>query len=275
MNKTTEVLREKAKNLLTDGSVKVVIGYELLPNDLIAPAFITKPEDCEKLIFNEKCYQNLTTYLTKPEVKDLGHPAIISKGCDNRAINVLIRESQIKREDVYILGVECPGMDKSVCAWCDQFEPVTYDELIKLESPPQKSEPVEDHLKDKSPEEKWEYWLKEFSRCIKCYACRQICPICHCVRCAAENNHPQWIDSSPHPRGNLKWNLIRAFHLAGRCVECGECERACPMEIPLSSLSRSMKELVQEKFEFVPGMNSENTAPLASFKEDDKEDFFK
>ena len=274
MNKVTEVIRKKAEKILKEGIAKVIIGYENLNGDICTPVFITNPEDCNKLVFNEKCYANLTTYLTKPEVKELGRPAIISKGCDNRAINVLIRESQIKREDIYILGVECPGMDKSVCACCDQHLPVAYDDLIKTDSPV-KLEKVEDPLKDKSPEERWQYWLNEFSRCIKCYACRQICPICHCVRCAAEMNQPQWIDSSPHPRGNLKWNLIRAFHLAGRCVECGECERACPMEIPLSAFSRSMKELINEKFEFVPGMDAEKTAPLASFKEDDKEDFFK
>lgn len=274
MNKTTEILREKAKKLLAGNQVQVIIGYSDTRNGQTAPAFVTSPDDCDQLVFDERCFANLSRYLYKPEVQELGKAAIVSKGCDNRAINVLIKEARIKRDDFYVIGVECTGMDKAVCLWCDQHLPVDYDDLIEAETHAPKPEPLKDPLEGMTQEQKWEYWQGEFSRCIKCYACRQVCPICHCVRCMAEKNQPQWIDSSPHPRGNLQWNLIRAFHLAGRCVECGECERACPMDIPLSSISRSMKELINDKFAFVPGMDSETPAPLASFKEDDQEDFF-
>jgi ferredoxin len=274
VNQATETLRDRARKILEEGTAQVVIGYEMGPTGETRPAFMTRPEDCDQLVFNEKCYANLTGYLNKPEVKDLGRPAIVSKGCDNRTINVLIREARLKREDLYIIGMECPGMDKPVCSWCDQPTPVTYDELIPAETPKPAPEPITDPLKEMSPEERWSYWMQEFSRCIKCYACRQVCPVCHCPRCITEKNQPQWVDTSPHPRGNLKWNLIRALHLAGRCIECGECERACPMKIPLSRLSHGMRELVREKFEFVPGADPEKVAPLAAFREDDQEDFF-
>lgn len=274
MDASTEMLREKARRILADGLADVAIGYELLPDGGTAPAFVTRPEDCERLVFNERCYANLTAYLTKPEVRELGRPAIVSKGCDNRAINVLIREARVKREEVYVLGVECPGMDKAVCAWCDQHAPVTYDDLIPCETPPPAPQPHADPLESMSPEERWDYWMNEFSRCIRCYACRQVCPICHCKRCLAEKNQPQWVDTSPHSRGNLTWNLVRAFHMAGRCIGCGECGCACPMGIPLYKLSAGIGKLVKEKFEFVPGMDGETVAPLADFREDDKEDFF-
>ncbi len=268
-------LRDKARQLLADGVAGVVIGYETLPNGETAPAFITRPEDCDRLVFNERCYANLTNYLAKPEVREFGRAAIVSKGCDNRAINVLIHEARIKRDDVYILGVECPGMDKAICAWCDQKAPVVQDDLIPAASPPPETRPEPpDPLDGKTPRERWDFWMAEFSRCIRCYACRQVCPICHCKRCLAEQNQPQWVDTSPHSRGNLGWNLIRAFHMVGRCVECGECERACPMDIPLNQLTRGMRRLVRDGFEFIPGMDAESLPPLADFREDDKEDFF-
>lgn len=274
MNKATETLRTKARELLQQETVSVVIGYEKDSRGKSTPAFVTRPEDCDKLIFDETCYHNLAGYLLKPEVKQLGRPAIVVKGCDSRAVNQLITESRLKREDITIIGVECPGMDKAVCVWCEQHTPVVYDELIAAENPVTKAEPVVDPLMELSDEERWQYWLDQFSKCIKCYACRQVCPICHCPQCLAEKNIPQWIDSSPHPRGNLKWNLIRAFHLAGRCVECGECERACPMNIPLSRLSASMKEMLKEKFGSTPGMDAESRSVLTTFNENDEEDFF-
>ncbi len=294
MNDVTRQLIEKARRLLSDGTVKVVIGYEVRANGETTPVFIRCAEDCERLVFNDRCYANLTGYLTKPEVRALGRPAIVSKGCDNRAINVLINEARVRREDIYILGVECPGMDKPVCAWCERPAPTDFDDLIPADKPkaPAGVSAVEPSsagaaaagesgesgelaaLDSMSPEERWDYWMSEFSRCIRCFACRQICPICHCKRCMAEKNQPQWIDSSPHPRGNLKWNLIRAFHQTGRCVECGECERACPMGIPLSRLSRGIRELTREKFAFTPGIDPKTAPPLASFREDDQEDFF-
>jgi len=69
--------------------------------------------------------------------------------------------------------------------------------------------------------------------------------------------------------------MIRAFHMMGRCIECGECERACPMNIPLVSFSEPLKKFIRENFESMPGMDHETPSPLADFKEDDKEDFFK
>jgi len=274
LSKATELLREKARKLLSDGTVQVVIGYEKGPNGKAIPAFVTKPEECGRLIFEETCYANLARYLLKPEVKELGKPAIVLKGCDGRAVNVLIKEARLKREDLYAIGVECPGLDKVACRWCEEHTPTGCDDLIPSDSPIPKAEPMTDPMQGKSADEKWEYWMGEFSRCIKCYACRQACPICHCTRCIAEKNLPQWIDTSPHARGNVKWNLIRAFHLAGRCVECGECQRACPMNLPLMELSISMRQTLRDKFASKPGMDAETPSALASFKENDEEDFF-
>ena len=83
---------------------------------------------------------------------------------------------------------------------------------------------------------------------------------------------PQWVETSPHLRGNLAWHVVRAFHLAGRCVGCGECERACPMDIPLSVLNRKMERLVREKYGFVSGMFTEEVTPFTTFSNEDSDD---
>lgn len=68
----------------------------------------------------------------------------------------------------------------------------------------------------KSPKERWEFWEKQFSRCVKCYACRQVCPLCYCEVCIADKNQPQWIETSSHTRGNYHWNLIRGVAPVGK-----------------------------------------------------------
>ncbi|MEK7773429.1 MAG: Fe-S oxidoreductase, partial [Deltaproteobacteria bacterium] len=248
-----KALREKAKGLLASGEVKVVIGWGWNRNKTrTTPVFITRPEDADRLVFNPLCVNNLSVYLTRKfkDVQAIGRPAIVARGCDIKNIAVLISEAQVKREDVYIIGVACngavyrqelwkgeltPQIMPTKCHNCDVRNPHIADCVIggKIDfAPPELPVGmVFDKIKDldsKDGQQRWAFWIKEFSRCIKCYACRQVCSLCYCERCITEKNMPQWIETSAHPRGNLSWNLTRAMHLAGRCTFCGECERACP-----------------------------------------------
>src|SRR4030067_2913098 len=106
-------LRQKAKDLLESGEAGVVIGYGWNRGKTrTTPVFITKGEDADQLIFNPLCVNNLSVYLTRKfkDIKALGRPAIVAKGCDIRNIVVLITEAQIKREDVFIIGMTCEGV---------------------------------------------------------------------------------------------------------------------------------------------------------------------
>ncbi len=85
----------------------------------------------------------------------------------------------------------------------------------------------------KSAEERWEYFTNEISKCIRCYACRQACPMCYCEECLVDSSFPKWIEKSLDLTDIAFWHIIRAYHQTGRCVDCGSCERACPMEINL------------------------------------------
>ena len=86
---------------------------------------------------------------------------------------------------------------------------------------------------------------------------------------------PQWIETSAHPRGNLSWNLTRAMHLVGRCTFCGECERACPVNIPLNLINQKMIMVVNDAFEFRSGYDEKTHPPMIVFSPDDKENFIK
>ena len=130
-------------------------------------------------------------------------------------------------------------------------------------------------LKDKAPEQRWSYWKNEFSRCLRCYACRSICPACFCKRCFIEESEPQWLLPVPKWQDNLLFQVTRNIHVAGRCTDCGECERACPVNIPLRSLTREMYEIVDELFHYTAGMDKDVPPLMATYEVTDSEDLIK
>lgn len=276
MNGLTEKVRTRAREILEQNLADFVLGYTRTPAGQSVPAFVTHPDEVDTLVFDEFCFVNLSNYLMKPEVRALGKPAIVSKACDNRSLSLLLQEKQIDREAVYILAVDCPGMEKAVCAYCTERAAEVYDDYVAADEPVEEAPAASPLSGPPGSEERWQYWMKEFERCIRCYACREVCPMCYCPQCVVERNQPQGIDASPTSRGNLNWHLIRAMHHAGRCAECGECERACPMDIPLMDFMRSMQTLVRDKFSSdVPPRPGESPSPLSRFQAGDKEDFFR
>jgi len=77
-----------------------------------------------------------------------------------------------------------------------------------------------------------EFWLSQFDRCIRCYACRQACPMCDCPTCLYERDDSTWVGMGIGVNEKRTFHLGRAYHLAGRCIGCNECERVCPVDIP-------------------------------------------
>jgi formate dehydrogenase subunit beta len=269
----TERLRENCRRLLEEGKVQVVIGY----GGGGRPVFITRAEDADKLEWNDRCFANLAAYLTRKEVKALGQAAIVVKGCDERALVVLEKEWQIDRGALYVIGMACNGVGAPKCAHCEVHVPRFADEVIG-EADGAAAAPPPDRLAAlmaKSPAERWAFWKAEFARCVKCYACRQVCPLCYCERCITDKNRPVVIDTSASPKGNFAWHITRAFHLAGRCIGCGECSRACPAGIPLGLLNQSLARATEECFGYRPGMDPQAEPVFGAWSPADKEDFIR
>jgi formate dehydrogenase (coenzyme F420) beta subunit len=182
--------------------------------------------------------------------------------------NVTVKTAKI--EKIFSLNDICP--DK--CKTCQYPTPVIYDHLagepVKSEKP---EESVYDDVKQfetKTLQERKEYFDSEFDKCIRCYACRNACPMCVCQdSCIAETRDPHWMTQRLTLAEKTMWHMIHAVHLAGRCVECGECERACPMEIPVAKLKKKINSVMKDLFDYTPGISPEDKPPMSTFNIDE------
>lgn len=263
-------LIKKAAVLLESNAVQVVIGYGKGSASRTRAIFVTQPADCEKLIFDSRCIQNLAVYLTKAEIKKLGKPAIVAPIPVLRSILQLAAENQLTEDGLIILGIS----PESELVEFESFAAIeTFLASNKIEIEDKYKKKIE-QIKAMPVSERFDFWVKELELCFKCYACRAACPLCYCTRCTVENNQPQWIPAASHTLGNLEWHVMRAMHLAGRCTDCEACYNACPMGIPIHLLTKSMLQDVEENFGTLgPSLNKQNT--LSSFNPDDKESFIR
>jgi formate dehydrogenase subunit beta len=269
MGDIQEEIRGCAKKLLEGGKVDCVIGFEQSEKGRVRPFFAKSTVDADKLVWNGRCVNNLAVYLTENNDK----VAVVAKGCDSRSILELVKAKQISRENVSIIGVPCNGMESMVgevldnCRVCRYRNPVIYDVLLGErvdEGPGDNYEDVEE-MESLSPEERFEFWRGEFRRCVKCFACRNVCPICYCDECVLEGKDPRWISKPREVDEMFLFHLIRAFHTAGFCVDCGACERACPAGIQLRLLYRKVAKDVKEFFGYEAGVDLDKKPPLTKF----------
>lgn len=262
-------VRNKAKELLEKGTVNVVIGYGEGSDNDVRAIFIRKPEDVSKLIYDERCVQNLAFYLMKHEIKHMGKIAVVAPLIVMRAILQVASENQLSDGQTHILGIAADGtlVDFEGFAAMEK-----YIATCNLEIPVKENTRITE-IESMTAEQRWDFWTNELSRCIKCYACRSACPMCYCIRCQVEVNQPQWITVEATPMGNFEWHMMRAMHLAGRCVNCGECARACPALIPINLLTYKTISTTKGSFNAVAGTSGSMDSVLSSYKIDDKETF--
>jgi len=283
MSTPTEDLQARARGLLERGEADLVIGHGQGNHpQRTTPVFITKPDEVGLLVLSPFCRNNLANWLTRKDLRArFKRIALVAKEPDLRAVIVLIQEHQVDPQAIRVIGVRIdrPGDPNSPCALLPQ---TTLEELQKhlkddfqgRDLTPDELRQVEE-LEKRTPAERWAFWREQLDKCTRCHACRQACPMCYCDSCIACMNQPQWVDTSAHPVGNFAWNIIRAFHLAGRCINCGECERACPVGIPLMLLNRFLAREIKAHFNYLAGYDTAEYQPFASYKSEDTEDFIR
>jgi ferredoxin len=336
-------IRARARDLLQSGKVRAVLGYRRGTAGILAePAFMTTAEETAALVLDPTCVENLALYLVN-EKKRMKHArqsdrrplGIVAKGCDSRAITVLLQENHIRRDEVVVLGVSCEtgGMvdtrklnkalrgkvatsvrfdgegDMNVshlggsitlpardvladrCLECARAYPLDADFLFGEKIDERPYDPrftAVAAFAEKSREERSAFWDAHFERCIRCYACRAVCPMCYCDECVVDStsfivgptttadekaDRVRWINRSATRSENAMYHMVRAMHLAGRCTDCGECERVCPVNIPLRLLNAMLEREALEMFQYTPGLDAEQPSLISSFRDGDPNDF--
>ena len=295
MNQTAQEMQNIAKELLTSGEVTAVIGWEKGTFWYQStPVKITSPEEADKLIWDDFCQPNLSKYLLDYRLNE-GKIAIFVKGCDSRAFNRLLQDNQIKREKAYLIGIPCPGMKDhkqaalveesakdsvplaKVCQSCRYPNPVVYDRLIGSEVTPRATEPDFSDvmaLEAMTPDERYAFWQEQHTKCIRCYACRNACPACNCRDCIFSNSKSGWISKDVNASENQFYAITRATHVAGRCVECGQCEMVCPSNIPIMLMNKKYIKDINDLFgKYDAGIDIDTPTPLGHYKLNDPEEF--
>lgn len=115
--------------------------------------------------------------------------------------------------------------------------------------------------------ERMAFWRYQMERCIRCYACRNACPLCVCRdHCIAQSREPHWLTQEDTSTEKFFFQVVHAMHLAGRCTECGECQRACPMDIPILALKKHLNRTIHDLFDYQAGVDPQAIPPLLQFK---------
>ena len=317
MVRHTEKIRQRARQLLEEGTVEVFIGYRRGSVPMMnEPVLIGDESRAEELYWDSTCGLNLCNYLTK---RTEGRIGIVATGCTSRNIVTHIIENQITREQLYIVGIPCEGMvdrrlvERAVggreivsyeeeggeftvkgegfehryskadylqrnCVVCRHRNPVEYDEVVGDAVEEQSGvAPYGDveKIEGMSPEDKWGFFTRMVSKCIRCYACRNACPLCYCPTCFVDESAPQWVGKSSDPTDTMTFHLLRAYHCAGRCTDCGACERACPVGIPVRQFTKKLNKDTEALFSWEAGLSLDVRPPLDVYRPDDYNDFIR
>jgi ferredoxin len=312
----TEKIQETARKLLKDKTVDVFIGYRKGTVPMMnEPVLIRDPDKAEMLYWDSFCGLNLCNYLTKREDR-IG---IVATGCNSRNMVTHIIENQIKREQLYIVGIPCTGMidhravERAVghreivevkedgdsftvtgrdfeetsekkdflqlnCQVCRHRNPVIHDEMIA--EPVKEQAEVEaykdvEKIEEMTSENKWGFFSRMIEGCIRCYACRNACPLCYCPTCFVDESRPQWVGKSSDPTDTMTFHILRAYHCAGRCTDCGACERACPVGISMRQFTKKLNKDAEALFSWEAGLSPDQRPPLDVYRPDDYDGFIR
>lgn len=252
-------MKAKVKRWLEEGVVDLFIGYKMMMGHPLPYCFSKENiEEVDQLIVGPSRYslEKIATHITaeKPETK-IG---LLARDCNQRALNVLYIWNQLKPENIKTVSVNCCPSNLKDHADCTYLEPEAAGAYKKQVGVDNTHRPQD--LEAFGQEERLSRWMYEFQKCIKCYGCRNVCPVCFCKECSLE--HKDLVGKGALPPQVPVFHLVRAAHMAGRCIDCGLCEDACPVGIPLRLLYRKVNDIVVNVFDYETG-SSEQQSPFS------------
>ena len=189
---------------------------------------------------------------------------VVVRGCDTRALVEMAKREQIDPDNLYVIGIACTADEAEACHCADPAPDLgqwPQGRLIGVPTEGASAHPLVRQYRDMSLEERRRFWGEQFRKCIKCYGCRDICPVCFCESCALED--PLWVEPGELAPPFPMFHLIKAMHMAGRCVACRQCELACPAHIPLTVLYDLIVEDVGDWLGYQPGRTMDMAPPLS------------
>ncbi|MFH1152571.1 MAG: 4Fe-4S dicluster domain-containing protein [Pseudomonadota bacterium] len=315
MDSYTQTIRDLSSALLKDGKVDMVIGFKAGTVPMATcPQVVRTPEQAQTLIWDSSCALNLANYLTNRKEKiGIIAKGCDSRNIITHIIENKITREQLHIIGVPCTGMvdraavaasvgheitACEEMDgtllvttaqgrasilksdvlKDNCRTCMHRNPVIYDDLAgELVTEPVLDDPFADvkAIEAMNTQEKWDMFDSLLKDCIRCYACRNACPLCYCPTCFVDESSPQWVGKGQDATDVRTFHFLRAFHCAGRCTDCGACEQACPMGIKVRHFTR---KLVKDSFEIYgweAGLTLNQRPPLDTFKPEDPDEFIK
>lgn len=168
------------------------------------------------------------------------------------------------------------------CKGARILEKVIKDDLIEIKSPSEEGIAIRDRINnsmlelgEKSKEkligdltgdiiEAFHEYEDEFSRCMKCYGCREACPLCYCDDCSLESEGPEWVPGGYTPASPF-FHLTRMVHMVDSCTNCGQCSEVCPCEIDVAGLWSTVNNKVREEYGYYSGFKISNMIPFTQY----------
>lgn len=255
-------MKSRIRAWLEDGRVDVFLGYKTIDGHPLP--FVFTKENVAEL---SELAVSLSRYPLEKLAADIlaEQPRIkiglLARECDKRALHVLRIANQIPEQNLITIDVSCCASkpkEQPDCSSLKFTEAGNYKREVGID----RNLTPED-IRGYPQEERFKRWMYEFQKCIRCYGCRNICPVCFCRECSLEN--PDLIEKGPLPPEVPLFHLTRAVHMAGRCVDCGLCEEACPVDIPLRLLYREVGRIMNDLFDYDSGVSSA-IPPFASYE---------
>ncbi len=257
-----EQVVELVKKLLKKGKIQGFLGLRE-ENGSVRPYLFKKPGELTEMSLGDKTKPGDVRYPLNSTLIKLAQAypdatiGVLVRGCDARGLVELFKWKQLQPEKVVAVGIACPA---ELAKACECLQPYPDDCQVGKK---QKGVKVQDSVKkvEKLPTaERFRQWMDHFERCVKCYGCRNVCPMCFCKECALEET--DLVETAVLPTENPIFHLTRAVHMAGRCIDCGLCEEACPADIPLRALYKKVADILASETGYRPGFQPDQKSPL-------------